>query len=626
MHPLTGDQYRCQKRYTLYGALSLSPVLNGLPIATPYLTHTSCVADVAETDDDGNIKMKNLTRGSGSVFDPDPAEQAIKEEHGLCVDMDYSHQQGCRDATASAVMDGIIGCFDRQVSMFLCGLSLNIMNGDVGTATIEGNFFYENGGRVLVGAGQDLDGDGKSSPLLTCSDPSDCSTKCRMLERTSLHGAGAPPACALCDQYCSSNIVSTIMGLVDAIWADVLSISRLLGVCFGENGFAGCMCQLVDILQPKWRAVSSNQVVRCEHGDPLEMIVARLFEEIIKGAEEVVNDEVLPLLRNLPLLGGIDDVCIPLPTNLFRCVGGHGGGRNGFDCSDERNGLENMCYYERVMRICTDDDLLGDYDSLFVSGYKSLNETQAEFARAFGESYEIINPAAATLFQQLEASHGDGPDLTKRRNICSGSAFAQSMSLDMVIVSCVFAAMEKNCPQEDATTYAEQMDYEIGGIEFELDKVRWEYDVSPPPPPPATLHEYELLLAEDPHGFAMARAHLEEIFPRLEHVATSSMGATVGTYIADYDVSAEQLTKAFLASEGMPADSLGARVIQAKHTGRWRPACYELHQFLDSRRNAGAGSASKAETDGNPHYNDNSHNSVYDRNLLLYAMLEIKMS
>ena len=126
--------------------------------------------------------------------------------------MDYSHQQGCRDATASAVMDGIVGCFDRQVSMFLCGLSLNIMDGDVTTATIEGNFFYENGGRVLVAAGQDLDGDGQSSPLLTCSDPSDCSTKCRMLERTSLHGAGAPPACALCKLF-TSNTPNLILPL-----------------------------------------------------------------------------------------------------------------------------------------------------------------------------------------------------------------------------------------------------------------------------------------------------------------------------------------------------------------------------------------------------------------------------
>jgi hypothetical protein len=71
------------------------------------------------------------------------------------------------------------------------------MDGDASTATLEGSFLYDPP-RVLVAAGPDLDGDGLATPEITCSDPSDCSTKCRMLERTSLHDAGAPPACAMC--------------------------------------------------------------------------------------------------------------------------------------------------------------------------------------------------------------------------------------------------------------------------------------------------------------------------------------------------------------------------------------------------------------------------------------------
>lgn len=71
------------------------------------------------------------------------------------------------------------------------------MDGDTSTASIEGNFLYLPP-RVLVGGGPDADGDGLATPPLTCTDPSDCSSKCRMLERTSAHGAGAPPACALC--------------------------------------------------------------------------------------------------------------------------------------------------------------------------------------------------------------------------------------------------------------------------------------------------------------------------------------------------------------------------------------------------------------------------------------------
>lgn len=95
-----GDRFQCQKRYKLY--------------------------DVAQTDADGNVWFRTLAEGDSTAFDPDPEEQALTGEYGLCVDLDYSHQQGCKDKTLSAVMDGAIGCFDRQVSMFLCGLELNV--------------------------------------------------------------------------------------------------------------------------------------------------------------------------------------------------------------------------------------------------------------------------------------------------------------------------------------------------------------------------------------------------------------------------------------------------------------------------------------------------------------------
>ena len=221
------------------------------------------------------------------------------------------------------------------------------------------------------------------------------------------------------------------MGLVDAIWADVLSIGRLLGVCFGENGFSGCMCQLVDILQPMWRAVSTNRIARCEIGDPFQMIIVHIFDEVIKGAEAVVNDYVVPLINDLIPFADVPDACFPTGLNPLRCWRTRDN-LESVNCDGAVQGTEDMCYYERVMHICSSDDQLRDYHDLFISGYKSLNETQAEFARAFGESYEMINPAAATLFAQLEASHGDGPDLGQRRDICSSYAFANAMSLDMV--------------------------------------------------------------------------------------------------------------------------------------------------------------------------------------------------
>ena len=248
-HPLTGDRYQCQKNYKLY--------------------------DVPLTGNEGEIHLIDLDRGPGKVFDPDPFEQAITGEWGICVDVDSSFNQGCPDQTMSAVVDGIIGCLDRRVSIYLCGLEVDISDGDSSTAAIEGNFLYMPP-RVLVAAGEDLDGDGQVSPAITCGDPVDCMNKCRYLERNSLHGAGAPPACALyaaappttpgpvlhrhglclrtkigysivgfvlvyvtnclvchvrrCDQYCSNNIVSFPHHLIDGSRRHVsnqVTVSRL---------------------------------------------------------------------------------------------------------------------------------------------------------------------------------------------------------------------------------------------------------------------------------------------------------------------------------------------------------------------------------------------------------------
>lgn len=84
----------------------------------------------------------------------------------------------------------------------------------------------------------------------------------------------------------------------------------------------------------------------------------------------------------------------------------------------------------------------------------------------------------------------------------------------------------------------------------------------------------------DPHGFQMVRSRLEDIFPRLSDVATSTIGASIGGFIADFEMPAAKITKAYLATHGMTPDGIGARVIQSKHTGRWRggsPSPYTQH-------------------------------------------------
>lgn len=192
-----------------------------------------------------------------------------------------------------------------------------------------------------------------------------------------------------------------------------------------------------------------------------------------------------------------------------------------------------------------------------------------------------------------------------------------------------------SCPEDDSLDVDETLRANVENLMsngLETFTVRWDFlfgeVVSPPPPPPVQLAAYEELVAEDPRGFEITRSRLEEIFPRLSDFATSSMGATVGRSIAPYKVPPEVLTKAYLASWGMKPDSIGARIIEARHTGRWRPACQQLHAMLDDPKLSGAGTLASAYemAGGNPHFSDRSHASRFDRNLLLYAMIEAKMS
>ena len=76
-------------------------------------------------------------------------------------------------------------------------LCLQVYHGDLSTVQTSGNLFWP---RVLLEGSGDRDGDGNADGKMTCSDPIDCTQKCAYLERTSRHGAGAPPTCAMCNQ------------------------------------------------------------------------------------------------------------------------------------------------------------------------------------------------------------------------------------------------------------------------------------------------------------------------------------------------------------------------------------------------------------------------------------------
>lgn len=202
-HPLSGQQYKCQKRYVLY--------------------------DTVHTDDDGELTFLNLTEGNANAFDIDLEDGAATGKTGICVDIDSSYNEGCSSQAGAAVKDGLIGCMDGFVSKFLCGLTVEVLHGDLSTVRTSGNLFYP---RVLLNGAMDHDGDGEAEPVMQCYDPigeyrlergtltpntqmlsrkgasfilseqnsflpTDCSQKCLILERTARHGAGAPPSCAL---------------------------------------------------------------------------------------------------------------------------------------------------------------------------------------------------------------------------------------------------------------------------------------------------------------------------------------------------------------------------------------------------------------------------------------------
>ena len=179
-----------------------------------------------------------------------------------------------------------------------------------------------------------------------------------------------------------------------------------------------------------------------------------------------------------------------------------------------------------------------------------MDELQAQFREAFGQSFAMMDPTMLDLANQARISATSGPDLEPRRDICSGDAFSSSMRLDQIITSCIFSMVQKSCgDQEDNDE--ESFAYELENTRLKLPLVRFNFDVSPPPPPPMKMSAYQDLVDDDPEGFIEVRRRLEGWFPKLSHVATSSMGASISGYIAAEVVTPMQLTRAFLSSQGI---------------------------------------------------------------------------
>ena len=257
-----------------------------------------------------------------------------------------------------------------------------------------------------------------------------------------------------CDQYCPSNLVTTIFQIRDALYADFFTLIRLIAKCFGDNGIAGCICQLSLTLQPAWRRFSTNKDIRCENGDPFVQLLKQLDSLIVKWAEDSVNRPIVAVNKvfnvvNKVTLGAVPKdpipyVCLPTRHEPYRCHRHYNIGGNVLhkltQCEEQEN-LANLCFYARVKQICGDstsffgdrDTMLNDWMALFSTGFEDLGNLEKEFAAAFADSYDsVLDPLLVKLLEAAEESASNEAvqeQIDARRDICSSNAFASAMSL-----------------------------------------------------------------------------------------------------------------------------------------------------------------------------------------------------
>ena len=160
------------------------------------------------------------------------------------------------------------------------------------------------------------------------------------------------------------------MDIQDALWEDVWTIYRLVSQCLGTHGLGGCMCQFVSTLEPEWRKVSTSEVVRCENGDPFELIVAQLNSQIIDWGQWSINSLIGALNNFLTTAfcwvgvcppGPINPVCFGDPRRPKKCDGFPDAqelaAAHFAECQDpaSKGGLDMTCYYHRVSSLTHTD-------------------------------------------------------------------------------------------------------------------------------------------------------------------------------------------------------------------------------------------------------------------------------
>lgn len=128
------------------------------------------------------------------------------------------------------------------------------------------------------------------------------------------------------------------------------------------QGISGCVCNFISTLEPEWRRVSTSEKVRCENGDPFELIVEQLNSQVIDWSQWSVNQLLTGvngfLVNAFGWLGvkepgPFELVCFDDPRRPKKCEGGgmsHEDKLHFEECESEEaaGGMDMTCYYHRV--------------------------------------------------------------------------------------------------------------------------------------------------------------------------------------------------------------------------------------------------------------------------------------
>ena len=280
--------------------------------------------------------------------------------------------------------------------------------------------------------------------------------------------------------------------------------------------------------------------------------------------------------------------------------------------------------HRRQKAICLDDgERFTEYTNLFYS--PTASELEAQFRSIAGDAYESVPEDMLQAFKDVgQAAAEGGTGYNKAaQDICGQDSLGESMTLNQIILSCIFSQIETFCPGSSSD---DDLDTYLKTIEWQLPKVRSDWDAPPPPPPPARFGPYHDLVAADPEGVEELREKLLEFWPSLTYVASQTYGSNVGRdesvsglgYGPVYYISRFSMSTAYLAtSHFKDQDSLAARMIQARFSGMFRFSCRAFKDYMSNQRHAAAGGKGPPSAFDSPL----DYTADWDRNFLLMAAI-----